>query len=206
MTALAKIHVLKKQAGLDDESYRDLLERETGLRSSADMTDDQHLKVIGALDRLVPGTETPNRATGKFAKKLQALWIAGYNLGVIRNRSDKAMIAFLRRQTGLDHTRFLRDPKDADKAIDALKLWMRRATGNDGLFRKDRSLPPLWNDFRFQITMHAWTELVAAGAAPAPTLTTYLTFAFGKVDPATLTQQEWIDLQNGLGKLLRGLR
>ncbi|WP_298815448.1 regulatory protein GemA [uncultured Roseibium sp.] len=138
MNAYAKIHVLKRNAGLDEDSYRDLLERETGKRSSKGMTTAEQRKAIQAIERLLPegdaGNQGTARAIGPFAKKLQALWIAGYNLGVVDARSDKAMMDFLKRQTGLDHHRFLQDSRDATRAIDALKLWIRRETGNDALF------------------------------------------------------------------------
>ncbi len=202
MSALARIHILQKEAGLDDDTYRDLLERETGLRSSAKMTGAQHLQVISALERLVPQSAEPSRATGKFAKKLQALWIAGHNLGVIDNKSDEAMIAFLKRQTGLDHHRFLQDGRDANKAIDALKLMLRRQTGNDGLFKKESRLPDLYNDFRFQICLHIWAELIKKDAAPAGTLTAWMISTTGNT-PMDLTDRQWIDVQNSLGKILR---
>lgn len=37
---LAVIHIVKKELGLSDEDYRDILERETGVRSAKDL--DQH--------------------------------------------------------------------------------------------------------------------------------------------------------------------
>lgn len=202
MNALAKIHVLKKQAGLDDDSYRDFLERETGLRSSADMSGEQRIKVIAALDRLVPKSSQPDRATGKYAKKLQALWIAGHNLGVIDDKSDHAMIAFLKRQTGLDHHRFLQDAGDANKAIDALKIWLRRSTQNYELFKQDRNETPLYNDFRFQVVIYIWSELIKRDAAPAGTLTAWLISTTGNT-PIDLTDRQWIEVQNDLGKILR---
>lgn len=204
MTALAKIHILKKQACLDDDSYRDLLERETGKRSSKDLNLDQRLKVITALSDLVPSQEAT--VTGKYGRKMQALWIAGWNLGVIRDRSDKAMISFLRRQTGLDHHRFLRDAGDANKAIDALKSMIRRSTGNSGLFTRDRLMPPLYNDHRFQICLHIWAELIKLDAAPAGTLTAYLSSHTGHDTPEHLTDRQWIDVQNHLGKTFREAR
>ncbi|WP_153769248.1 regulatory protein GemA [Labrenzia sp. CE80] len=203
MSFIAKIHVLKRDCGLDDDTYRDLLHRETGKRSSADMNEAERRKVITVLEGLKPASNPYERATGKFARKLQALWIAGYNLGVIKNRSDKAMIAFLKRQTGLDHVRFLQDASDADKAIDALKAILRRQTGNDGLFRKDQSLPPAYNDFRFQVCLHIWSELIRKDAAPAGSLTAYLADKTGKDLPTDFSDREWIEVQNDLGRLLR---
>ncbi|WP_346915388.1 phage protein GemA/Gp16 family protein [uncultured Roseibium sp.] len=65
--------------------------------------------------------------------------MAGHNLGVIDNKSDDAMIAFLKRQTGFDHHRFLQNAADADKAIDGLKMWIRRRPETRGCFGRTRS-------------------------------------------------------------------
>ncbi len=67
-----------------------------------------------------------HKLTGKYAKKLQALWIAAWNLGIARDRDDKALLAFVKRQTGIDHTRFLVYADDAKRAIEALKGWINR--------------------------------------------------------------------------------
>lgn len=203
MSALAKIHVLKRQAALDEASYRDLMERETGKRSAKDLSAAERAAFIGALNRLQPAPERVSPTTGAYGKKLQALWIAGYNLGVIDNRSDRALRAFLKRQTGLDHSRFLRNPQDADKAIEALKDWIRRKTGNPGLFRIEAGLPEVYNDPRFQVVLHLWSELVALEAAPGSTLTGYLMETCGQGDPAALSGADWIALQNTLGQLRR---
>ncbi|MES0879678.1 regulatory protein GemA [Roseibium sp. SCP14] len=202
MTAIRKIHTLKSAAKLSEENFRALLERETGKSSTKAMTADERTKVIRVLEPLAPKRETQN-ATGKFARKLQALWIAAYNLGVVGNRSDQAMIAFLKRQTKLDHHRFLHDPKDANKAIDALKLWIRRATLNEGLFTKDHKLPPLYNDYRFQVCLHIWSELLKKDRHPSGSITEYLFTLTGKEDPLEINPEEWIRAQNRLGELHR---
>ena len=74
---------------------------------------------------------TRKRLEGKYAAKLQALWIAGWNLGLIRNRDDAAMIAFIQRQAKVDHTRFLHHHTDATSVIEGLKGWMAREAGVD---------------------------------------------------------------------------
>ncbi|MBG6160550.1 hypothetical protein IWQ54_000200 [Labrenzia sp. EL_195] len=201
MTAIAKIHVLKNQAKLDDDTYRDILERETGKRSSKGMSHSEQLKVISALKTIAP-KQDGQRATGKFARKLQALWIAGYNLGVIYDKSDGEMIKFLKRQTKLEHHRFLQDNKDAIKAIDALKLWIRRETQNYDLFTQDRNASPLQNDFRFQICLHIWQELVKQGRTPANTLAEFLTGRSGQSEVFKLTSNDWISAMNALGKMM----
>lgn len=49
---IAAIHMGKKQLGLDDDTYRDMLEQVTGKRSAKDMSDDDLVKVIQHLDQL----------------------------------------------------------------------------------------------------------------------------------------------------------
>lgn len=49
---LARIHAGKKALQLDDDTYRALLERVTGLRSSADMTTEQRNDVLQEFSRL----------------------------------------------------------------------------------------------------------------------------------------------------------
>lgn len=65
---------------------------------------------------------------------MQALWIAGWNLGVIRNRSDAALHAWMDDRfgaRGITHTRFLIDLGQAEMVIEALKGWLERAAGVD---------------------------------------------------------------------------
>lgn len=49
---LAKIHAAKKELGLDDDAYRDVLRGATGKTSSAEMTAGQRFQVILALQKL----------------------------------------------------------------------------------------------------------------------------------------------------------
>ncbi|OTG87680.1 GemA protein [Acinetobacter sp. ANC 4558] len=49
---LAAIHMGKKTLGLDEDTYRDMLEHVTGKRSAKDMSMDDLLKVIQHLDHL----------------------------------------------------------------------------------------------------------------------------------------------------------
>ncbi|RFB92054.1 GemA protein [Rhizobium leguminosarum bv. trifolii] len=135
-SSLAAIHVAKKHLGLDDDTYRAKLARITGKQSAKDMTETEREKVLMVFRnegfapapsvRRVDGRQ---KLTGKFAKKLQALWIAAWNLGIVRDRDDKALLAFVKRQTGLDHTRFLLYADDANSAIGALKGWIKREAG-----------------------------------------------------------------------------
>ena len=133
-SSIATIHVAKKQLGLDEDTYRAKLRVITGKFSVKDMTEEERQRVISAFRQngFKPVERRPDghqKLTGPFAKKLQALWIGGYNLGVVENRDDSAMLAFVKRQTGLDHTQFLHYADDARKAIEGLKAWLHREAG-----------------------------------------------------------------------------
>lgn len=132
MSAYAAIHTGLRKLGIAEDDARDLYERQTGKRSLRDMSPAQHEAVIGELRRLgfkQASSRSRKGLEGRFAKKLQALWIAAWNLGLVRDRTDAALIAFVKRQTGIDHVRFVRDADDARRAIEALKGWMERAGG-----------------------------------------------------------------------------
>ncbi len=64
---LARIHLGKKQVGLDDEAYRELLKGVTGKTSAADLDFRQRFQVIQALEKL--GAKPPAKAfPGKPAR------------------------------------------------------------------------------------------------------------------------------------------
>ncbi|MBS7539744.1 regulatory protein GemA [Ancylobacter lacus] len=143
---IGAIHAEKARIGLDDETYRDVMQRETGCRSSTDLTASaagrllDHMRAqpgrapgvqrrSGAVERPVKPASRGGRLDGTYGHKLQALWISGYNLGVVQDRSDKALLAFVEKQTGVSHTRFLQDHRAAAKAVEAIKDWLTREAG-----------------------------------------------------------------------------
>lgn len=143
MTAISNqqigaIHALKARAALDEDSYRDLLARETGRRSAKELTRDQAGRVIDRLKVLSGGSEAPVKAASKplaegalklegpFVGACRSLWIAGWNLGVIDDRTDRALVAFVERQTGIASLSWLREPAQAQMVIEALKAWINR--------------------------------------------------------------------------------
>lgn len=130
---ISTIHVLKAKAAFDDDTYRDFLERRTGKRSAKELSVPEASRVIEAL-REVAG-QGPKGAVagldGPIGGKLRALWIAGYDLGIVRDRTDRAMLSFLERQTSVSHVRFLKDSRAGTSAIEGLKSWLERAAGVD---------------------------------------------------------------------------
>lgn len=136
---IAAIHTLKSRAALDEDSYRDLLDQIAGVRSSKALSHGQAGVVIDRLKALAKPSQgplvAPSKAPGAlalhgpYAGICRALWISAWHLGLVEHREDTALVAFVRRQTGLDHLNWLREPAEARKVIEALKGWMSRDAG-----------------------------------------------------------------------------
>ncbi len=130
-STIAAIHTGFKQLGIEDDDKRAVYARVTGKDRLTLMKPAEKDAVLQELRRLgfTPTARRPNgklQLTGKFAKKLQALWIGAWNLGLVAERDDAALVAFVKRQTGLDQVRFLHHADDARAVVEALKDWMKR--------------------------------------------------------------------------------
>ncbi|MEN5278721.1 regulatory protein GemA [Brucella sp. TWI432] len=211
MNSIAVIHVAKNQLSLDEDTYRGMLHRVTGKVSLREMTEDEKQNVIEDLNQkgFNPTVKRPlkgkrKRLEGKFAPKLQALWIAAYNLGVVTNGYDEALIAFVHRQTGLDHIRFLHDPADAYKAIETLKKWLTRAAEVN--WKKDTFLPDWANQPAGQIVTAQWRILTREsrtnGKGLAETVWSVCGYK-GKPQLNDLKKEEWQNAMNTLGRRVR---
>lgn len=124
------IHIAKHQLQIDEMTYRDLLKNLTGKSSSKDMTIPELYKVLEHLRmkgfKKTTGTyvrKTRQKATGAYAKKpyinykkntelkvksnsaykIRAIWIHMFKQGLIKDGSDSALNAFIRRQMKNTH-------------------------------------------------------------------------------------------------------
>lgn len=130
---LAKIHIARKDLAMEEDSYRDLLERITKKRSAAKLRQAQLHDVIEEFERLGWKAKKtgPKRAgkrrlaEGDQAAKIRALWMNLYHLAEIRDPSEDALAAFVARVTGVEALQWL-DERQADKAIKALRGWLTR--------------------------------------------------------------------------------
>jgi hypothetical protein len=123
---------MRRELGMTDGDYRGHLQQRFRVVSSRELDDSQAAELIDDL-RAAGANGGPRSsartATGNYAKVLQALWISAWQLGIVENRDDAAMLRFVERQTGLPHTRFLKQSADAAKAIEGLKAWIAREAG-----------------------------------------------------------------------------
>ena len=67
---------------------------------------------------------------GPATRKLRALWISAFHLGLIRDSSDAALGAWIHRQRGLGAEAYL-SADGLARAIPALEAWLARGAGVD---------------------------------------------------------------------------
>ena len=67
---------------------------------------------------------------GPATRKLRALWISAFHLGLTPDRSDGALVAWLRRQRSLDADTCL-SADGLASAVQPLEAWLARAAGVD---------------------------------------------------------------------------
>jgi phage gp16-like protein len=216
---ISTIHVLKAQAHFNDETYREFLQKHTGKRSAKELSPREAARVIEELRNVAGEANIRGAVAGldsSIGGKLRALWIAGYNLGIVRERSDRAMLAFLQRQTGVSHTRFLKDAQAASSAIEGLKSWLERDGGVKWPSRHD--LDDLTEGDRVIASKRAildaqWRKLINIGAVkaigqavdPMEDLMFYAGRIVRQNQPwETMSSREYDEVQKALGSKLRG--
>lgn len=208
MTAsIAAIHIAKKQLGLDDETYRAKLTVITGKGSAKDMTEAERDRVLQVFRKEGFQPKSNRRSdgrlklTGKYAGKLQALWISAWNLGIVQNKDDAALVKFVERQTGIEHVRFLRHAADARKAVEALKGWVARVGGVDW------SDTEIMSDYAradgFKIAWAQWLKL--GGNAHANSVSEFHALVLQLTDTTVelCDRCDWQAVMNALGVRIR---
>lgn len=127
---LAQIHIAKKELALDDDSYRDVLERVTGARSSKDLSPAQRRKLISELKRL--GFKPQGKFSGRkisdkpYVRKVFALWGELRRAGIWRNSDIASLRAFVKKLTGVADPEWLTYPQ-ASMVIEAMKKMKERS-------------------------------------------------------------------------------
>lgn len=168
---LAKVHLAKKDLRLDDETYRDVLERITGRRSSAECSVGEletlvaHFRAQGFVPKVVGGGKSgtasvPARrraADHPVAKKARAMWISLHQLGVVENPSEQALEAFAKRQLGVERMQWM-DQSLGYKLVEALKDWAKRECWDQDLAGIEKKL-----HIRVLKTRLAWAQAKRLG-------------------------------------------
>lgn len=139
---LAKIHIAKKELGLEDDLYRDILYRKFRVGSSKSLSDSQalvlihHFKGLGwspyakaSGDKVPPkkyddlGKRDVDMASPAQLRKIEAMWHDIYR----GNDETKHLRQFLFNHFKVSDIRFL-ERKTAHDVIEALKSMQKRRT------------------------------------------------------------------------------
>ena len=132
----AVINIAKAQLGLDEDAYRAMLVRVTGLASLRQMTDRQKLAVIEELKRkgfrIRSGGRSLPLAAKPYIRLIHALWKSCHRAGAIENGSREALRAFCKRFVAPGDDTVAVDPDlltqaQATPVIEALKKMEARA-------------------------------------------------------------------------------
>jgi phage gp16-like protein len=139
------IHVARSQVGMDDETYRNLLKDRFSVDSSKNLDWKQreqllkHFKTLGFKVR----SSGKSAKTGKMvsankagasrpladdpeSKKIRFLWLLLHELGAVKNPSETALAAYVKRIAKVDALQWLNGDQ-ATTMIETLKKWAMRA-------------------------------------------------------------------------------
>ena len=207
MTRFAYMFGTAKRLGWEIDDMRALAGTLFGTPRLRALSDHQCTSLVDAMrkkageDTSRPMRRPHQRLSGPYAAKCQALWIAAFNLGVIHNKTDEALIAFIRRQTGLEAAHWMIAARSATRVIEALKAMLARA-GCD--LTDIAGAPPLVNDPRYRVTHRQCALLAQLGELPerVASVEAQALHICGK-GPRDLEKGEWQRVQNQLGTRLR---
>ena len=163
------VHVGRRELGLDEDSYRAILQAQAGVSSSSDASARQLQAVVDYMKRQgfkvaskAPaasrkvvvksrrtGVSTAHAQAGAVvlasdpeSRKARAMWITLHEIGQVRDPSEAALLAYTRRQTGTERLEWVRDMVPV---LEPLKAWLLR------------TMPQALNPY-LQQPVSAWAE------------------------------------------------
>ena len=124
------IQVARRDLNLDETNYRAILFAQGGNESLAAMHIDGMKKVLDYLKAQgfkVRKTKTDRKqASGKDASKVRALWLFLHELGAVRDPSEAALTAYVKRIAKVDDVQWMRGAGREELVIESLKKWAMR--------------------------------------------------------------------------------
>lgn len=129
------IHVARQKVGMDDETYRNLLMDRFGADSSKNLDWKQREQLLKHFKTL--GFKVQSKKAGKKniasrpladdpeSKKIRFLWLLLHELGAVKNPSEAALAAYVKRIAKVDALQWLNGDQ-ATTMIETLKKWAMR--------------------------------------------------------------------------------
>lgn len=115
------VHAACRANQIDEDTRREIQSDLFGKASLSDMTLGEIARLLDHLNR---NRKVPNGHRAHIGK-VRALWWTMFWLGEVDSSDDRAISAFVKRQTGVSSLRWL-DHRSAPSVIEALKAWAER--------------------------------------------------------------------------------
>ena len=129
------IHIARNELGMDEDTYRQMLQGLTGKASTKGMDTTQLNCVLESMKkkgfRVKPARKASSglpRDNHPQSRKIRALWLEMAAAGIVRDSSEQALALWVKRETGISALRWLSN-EQASSVIEKLKKWQRRAAG-----------------------------------------------------------------------------
>jgi len=132
-----KVKIAQKQLGLDDDTYRDLLQSENkaGHRSAALLKSWELENVLKRLGKLGFKVKPPKQAGTRpqaddhQCKMIRGLWLELHQIGKVRDPSERALVNYAKGQfkttDGIEALQWL-NGYQKQRLIEQLKKWVAR--------------------------------------------------------------------------------
>ena len=175
---IGKVKIAQKELGLDDATYRAVLQRIAGRSSAADCSEAELGRVLDEFKAkgwkpAAPGADrksragvapAPKAADHAMAGKARALWISLHQLGVVRDASERALESFAARQLGVDRLQWA-DQAQGFRLIEALKAMAERAGWDQDVSQAAiGSLAKPVHELKRRLVQAQWARLSELGA------------------------------------------
>lgn len=129
------IHVAKRELGMDDGTYRTMLRAAGGAESTSEMRAPQLRRVLDQAKKAgfqvrakakTSGLHQDRRQdTSDEARKVRALWLYLHQLGVVRDPSERALAAYVKRIAHVDDLHWAHGDAML-RLIETMKKWAMR--------------------------------------------------------------------------------
>lgn len=120
-------HIRKR--GMKEYEYRALYERVTGKDSLRAMDDKELARVLLAFkttgEGAAPKLGGVTLCQNPLARKVRSLWLTLRDMGVLRDSSEQALLAYIKHQTATERMEWL-DAVQFQFVIESLKKWIER--------------------------------------------------------------------------------
>ena len=135
--------------GLPEDVYRDIYEKVTGKRSIREMSNIHLVRILDSMRK--DGLKMPpskNKGTRLCqtpqARKIRSLWLELKNYRILTDPSEKALLAFVHKRTGVERMEWLQSNQMVH-IIEELKNWLARI--EEKLFQAEVERRGLRKDF-----------------------------------------------------------